>query len=115
MALCEDAAALAAALSGARDDETLLALCQAAEALVRARLREDAGESCGELLPLATALLALSFRGAEGAAERIRVGDFSVENASGMQAGRALREQAYALLQPWLKEQNFGFQGVLMA
>lgn len=112
MALYEDAAELAAALSGQPDDETLLALCQAAEALLRAQLRDDLPERvCTEVLPLAAALLALSLRGAENAVERMTVGDFTVETAG----GRDLREQAMLLLRPWLRERDFGFQGVRMA
>lgn len=114
MALYEDAAELAAALSGEAEDETLLALCRAAEVLLRTWLRDDLPEDASaEVLPLAAALLALSFRGTESPVERMTVGDFSVETAGG-RAGRELREQAMNLLRPWLKEQDFGFQGVRM-
>ena len=113
------AAALAAELCGASQEDPLLAvLCEAAEAAWESRL--DPGvtkEDCGGALRCAAAFMAAAdYLGKNCAgAESFTVGDVTVRGASGQSAmalAGALRQSAERLMEPYAASGAFCFKGV---
>ena len=97
----------------------LEALCTAAEAQLRQRLREDVSpEDCEETFACAAALLAaaglLPCRSG-GDVEQFTVGDVSVKTGGGSQvceAAAAMRRQAAGMMEAYCGDDTFAFQGV---
>ena len=106
------AAALAAELCGASQEDPLLAvLCEAAEAAWESRL--DPGvtkEDCGGALRCAAAYLGKQCR-----AESFTVGEVTVRQSGGRSAAvmaETLRQTAERLMRPYAASGEFCFRGV---
>ena len=106
------AAALAAELCGASQEDPLLAvLCEAAEAAWENR--QDPGvtkENCGGALRCAAAFMAAADR-----AESFTVGEVTVRQSGGQSAAvmaETLRQTAERLMRPYAASGEFCFRGV---
>ncbi len=118
MSLTEQAAERAAALAGeleAHQRQLLTSLCAAAAATVRSRLRAGVTEeSCGEDFLTAVSLLALGnlreAMASDGVSE-FRAGDLTIRKGGGEAASQCLRQQAWAVMEPYLTD-RFCFRGV---
>ena len=111
----EEIVALAKALGRVPQgqEEVLEALCQAAWEQLAGRLREGvAPEDCGGAFQLACAWTALAGLEAGGGVERFTAGSVSIQTGEGGARAAALREQAEAVLVPWLDGGGFHFRGV---
>jgi len=110
-------ASAAAALSGAEAGE-FTALAGAAEAELAARLRDGVTEESVKAEFIAgAAFLALSLCSAaaeSGGASSWRAGNMSVTRRTGgaVQSASALRQEAEALMAPYLRDGGFAFSGV---
>ena len=112
------AAALAAELCGASQEDPLLAvLCEAAEAAWESRL--DPGvmkEDCGGALRCAAAFMAAAdYMGKRCRAESFTVGEVTVRQSGGQSAAvmaETLRQTAERLMHPYAASGNFCFRGV---
>ena len=107
---------LAQALGGAGQDEELLhTLCAAACRTLDRRLRDGLGpEDCQGAYPLAAAWLAADWlREAQGLSgvTALSAGDISVRREGGG-GGGTLGRRAMELMAPYVKDQEFVFQGV---
>ena len=107
------AAALAAELCGASQEDPLLAvLCEAAEAAWESRL--DPGvtkEDCGGALRCAAAFMAA----ADYMGKRCRAASFTVRQSGGQSAAvmaETLRQTAERLMRPYAASGEFCFRGV---
>lgn len=98
---------------GEGEEELLLPLIQAAVGELTGRLKAGtAPGDCGSAFPLAAAMLAAdALEGATGGrrVDSFTAGEVSVRMSGG---GRGLRAQAERLMEPWLRERGFAFQGV---
>ena len=111
---------LAAEIAGAEAEDPLLAaLCAAAEAAWRGRLRPGvAAEDCGEAFPCAAAFTAAAdclLSRAGGDAASFTVGAVSVktrEGGSGADLAEALRQAAERIMAPYGEPEGFSFRGV---
>ncbi len=92
--------------------ELLKVLCGTSAASLQARLREGISPGdCREDFLTAASLLALAaLREAEGKPAEFKAGDLTVKGG-GDAASRCLREQAMALMGPYLQD-SFAFRGV---
>ena len=97
----------------------LEALCTAAEAELKQRLREDVEpEDCQETFACAAALLAASGLlpcRSGGDVEQFTVGDVSVKTGGGSQvceAAAAMRRQAASMMAAYCGDDAFAFRGV---
>ena len=116
----EKIAALAAEITGCGGEDSLLqALCAAAEAAWRGRLREGtAAEDCKEALCCAAAFTAaadyLLSRGSGGIAS-FTAGEVSIQTRTGGDGAAlagALRAAAERIMAPFGEPEGFGFRGV---
>ena len=115
-----NAVQLAMTLAGDEDQQKMQCLCDAAQAQLSARLREGVtAEDCGGAFPCAVAWLALALRALEEGGREdcasFTAGDLSIHGktaAEGERLSATLRREAYLLLQPWLKDENFAFRSV---
>ena len=105
---------LAGELDG-RQSALLRVLCQAAKASLAGRLRSGlTPEDCMADFVTAAglmALAALSETGDTGEVERFTAGDVTIQRKSGCAAANCLRNQAWVMMAPYLKD-RFAFQGV---
>lgn len=112
------AAALAAELYGASQEDPLLAvLCEAAEAAWESRL--DPGvtkEDCGGALRCAAAFMAAAdYLGKQCRAESFTVGEVTVRQSGGRSTAvmaETLRQTAERLMRPYAASGEFCFRGV---
>ena len=105
---------LATAMSGLDHCDALLEnMCLAAKSFLEHRLREEVlPEECGKAFPMAAA--AIATRAYEegispGGLETLTAGDLTLQTH---QEGNRLYSAAILMLQPWLKDGEFAFQGV---
>ena len=111
------AAALAAELCGASQEDPLLAvLCEAAEAAWESRL--DPGvtkEDCGGALRSAAFMAAADYLGKQCRAESFTVGEVTVRQSGGRSTAvmaETLRQTAERLMRPYAASGEFCFRGV---
>ena len=107
----------ASRLAGEDADQTLLtALCEAAAAELRARLREGiSADALGTTFHIAAGVLAVSLYCAMEHPERIRdfkAGSVAVHYGGAESTPESLRAAAEALLSAYLKDSGFDFRGV---
>ena len=112
------AAALAAELCGASQEDPLLAvLCEAAEAAWESRLDPGvAKEDCGGALRCAAAFMAAAdYMGKRCRAESFTVGEVTVRQSGGQSTAvmaETLRQTAERLMRPYAASGEFCFRGV---
>lgn len=117
MMLGEQVFAQALLLAGdldAQEADLLHALCAAATASLRVRLKKGlTPEDCKADFIAAASLYALSAMetAAGGGAEEFRAGDLTVKRSGGSAASNCLRNQAELVITPYL-EDRFAFLGV---
>lgn len=114
--MTEQVLELVRALGGAgQDEETLLTLCAAACGALDRRLKDGlSAEDCQGAYPLAAAWLAADWlREAQGLSgvTALSAGDISVRREGGG-GGGTLGRRAMELMAPYVKDQEFVFQGV---
>lgn len=105
---------IAAKLCGADEEDALLAsLCQAAYDSLLLRLRDGVTvEECGKAFPIAVAAMAAKAWEdgvGVGAVNSFTAGSVSL---SVTQEGDRFASAALGLLEPWLKDDSFGFRRV---
>lgn len=116
--MTEEILALCRAMGAPGDrEELLLPLVRAACAALAGRLREGlAPEDCGEAFPLAAAMLAADqlaeLTGGGGELASFTAGDLTIRQVTGRTGGKTLSDRAEALMEPWLRDAGFAFQGV---
>lgn len=105
---------LAASLCGMETaDAILVALCEAAHDCLSLRLKEGVSpQDCGRAFPIAAAAIA-----AKGRREGLESGNVSSFTAGSVslsvtQEGDRFTSAALGLLEPWLRDSNFGFRRV---
>mgnify|MGYP007085122269 CR=1 FL=1 len=114
--MTEQVLELVQALGGAGQDEELLrTLCFAACRALDRRLKDGlTAEDCRGDFPLAAAWLAMDWlrgsRGLEGITS-LSAGDISVRREEGWDGGK-LSQRAFALMEPYLRDEGFVFRGV---
>lgn len=112
--MTEQVFAQAAALLGQPESgqaELLRLLCRANAAALQMRLKDGLTvEDCQEEFVMAASLFALAALKDAEKCEEFRAGDLTVKAGTGREAD-ALREQAEALMKPYLKD-CFAFVGV---
>lgn len=104
--------ALAASLCGMETaDNILVALCQAAYECLKLRLRDGVSpEDCGKAFPIAAAAIAAKGRQeGSGSLSSFAAGSVSL---SVTEEGDRFTSAALGLLEPWLKDSQFGFRRV---
>ena len=108
----------AAAALGSVSAENISAAAEAAEAELTAKLKDGISISgiSGEFV-IAAAMLALSINAASSSADGVTeysAGEVTVKHgaADAERAGGALRDRAFAILAPYLKDDGFSFMGV---
>ncbi len=102
------------------EQELLTMLCAAQEEMLEKRLREGISmEDCASAFICAAAFLsAAALESARAGGEELsslRAGDLTVTKRSSSESGKrldALREQAWALMQPYTEDGSFCFFGV---
>jgi len=108
--------ALAANITGAGEEELelLAALCEAAEALWRGRLRVDISEeNCGEAFACGAAFSAAAdFFACRSGVESFRAGELSVKAGASGEQTAALRKSAERLMAPYTQAEDFCFKEV---
>ena len=114
--MTEQVMELVQALGGVgQNEETLRTLCAAACRTLDRRLRDGlTPEDCKGAYPLAAAWLALAWlRGSQGmdGVTALSAGDISVKR-EGSGGSEKLVRQALALMAPYLRDEEFVFQGV---
>lgn len=96
------------------EEAALELLCRAACRRLDGRLREGvAAEDCADAYVTAAvwlALAGLNGSGASGGVSRFSAGDVTIQKDSGSADG--LEKQAWALMEPYLKDDGFVFRGV---
>lgn len=102
---------------GEGQEALLEALCRTAQEELAGKLREGLEpEGCGGAFPLAAAWLARAglceAQGAEGLPESWSAGAVRISAAPIGERAGDLREQAYRLMAPYLRDERFFFRGV---
>ena len=102
--------------AGEQDEELLRTVCAGAVQALDGKLRPGlAPEDCGEAFPLAAAWLAADWMqggsGLEGVTA-LSAGDISIRREGAAQAGGTMSRQAMELMAPYLRDDEFVFQGV---
>jgi hypothetical protein len=113
--MTDEVLALAAALGGAEESDTLRLLCESAVEELTGMLREDVtGEDCGGAFRLAAAWMALAELGLtqDDGVESFTAGEVSIKKGDGQARRAALRLQARQVMRPYLKDEGFVFRGV---
>ena len=100
----------------AEENQALLeAVCAASASELKGQLRDNVGaEDCLTDFVTAAAMMALATMtdvGSMAQLEHIRAGDLTLRRNSGDTMAQSLRQQAYALMRPYIKA-GFSFVGV---
>lgn len=100
----------------AEENQALLeAVCAASANELKQQLRDNIGpEDCLTDFVMAAAMLALanmSDVGSMAQLEQIKAGDVTLRRKESCTGAQSLRDQAYALMRPYIKA-NFSFMGV---
>lgn len=118
MSLTEQIMAQACLMVGKLDDRDralLRMLCVAAEAALKARLRQGlTPEDCRADFVAAASLFALASMSqvaGDAALEEVKLGDVTLKRKDGDTASRCLHSQATLIIAPYLQD-RFSFQGV---
>lgn len=110
----EEVLALAKSLgrTGEGEAEALAALCREACRTLERKLRRGVtAEECADAYRLAAAWLALAaLESGRRSVQRFSAGDLTIEKSGG--TGDALAAQAWALMRPYVRDEDFVFRGV---
>lgn len=96
---------------GEKETQVLGTLCgEACRTLDRRLLPGVTAENCADAYKLAAAWLALAaLEESRGGVRRFSAGDLTIEKDSG---GKALENRAWALMRPYVRDDDFVFRGV---
>lgn len=96
---------------GEKETQVLGTLCgEACRTLNRRLLPGVTAENCADAYRLAAAWLALAaLEESRGGVRRFSAGDLTIEKDSG---GKALENRAWALMRPYVRDDDFVFRGV---
>ncbi len=96
---------------GEKETQVLGTLCgEACRTLNRRLLPGVTAENCADAYKLAAAWLALAaLEESRGGVRRFSAGDLTIEKDSG---GKALENRAWALMRPYVRDDDFVFRGV---